>query len=307
MLVVDRVELRLLDQPQQVRELHRDHAAGREQDAACPSTKSLTRARGRARCCRRSGRPAGPRPPAACRLAAEELDERRDPALLGDLGHVRGRLDPEHRHAAPRRTTAGGSRRCSRSRRRSSRRRARSAESSPRRRCARARTQLVGDRARSRRSPRRSPRAPRSPRAGRGSTARRRTRAAGRKVSPCRRPSSLRNELASGDVLEVGEGVPQGRRAEAAAGRRGTQLDAPTASSSVTSPSLRRSFMHAQAHEGRVAEVRVGEAHPLETLREVLDRLASPTCGWCSGRQLAEAGEADLVASARPAPRLPAR
>ncbi len=71
-LVVDRVELGLLDQPQQVRELHR-HDAARPQSARSPATKSRSGpARARARCCR-SARSAS-RP---ARAAAGQLERRR--------------------------------------------------------------------------------------------------------------------------------------------------------------------------------------------------------------------------------------
>ena len=96
-MLVDGVELRLLDQPEEMRELHRDHAARREQD---PHAFDEVVQRGHVRehvvAYDQVGLPPLAREPGR-RLASEELDERRDPSLLGHLGHVGRRLDPEHR------------------------------------------------------------------------------------------------------------------------------------------------------------------------------------------------------------------
>ena len=77
-LVVDRVELRLLDQPQQVRELHREDAVRREQCLQAGDEARAGRARAPARCCRSSRSRLVPlRAQPSAPLSAEELDHRR--------------------------------------------------------------------------------------------------------------------------------------------------------------------------------------------------------------------------------------
>ena len=99
-LVVDRVELRLLDQAQQVRELHRDAPPGVEQELEAGDEVVEVRHVGEHVVADdQVGRRALVGEPRA-ELRAEERDQRRDAVRLGDRGHVRGRLDAEHRHAA---------------------------------------------------------------------------------------------------------------------------------------------------------------------------------------------------------------
>ena len=101
-LVVDRVELVVLHQLQQVRELHRDDAVGREQRSPCRATKSL-----RSGTCAstllpssRSARRAlvaEPRRQSRCRRTRPSVGM---PALLRRRRDVRRRLDAEHGHRA---------------------------------------------------------------------------------------------------------------------------------------------------------------------------------------------------------------
>ena len=67
-LVVDRVELVLLHQPQQVRELHRDRRRSGRAASSCPRRSRSGPARGPARCCRASR--------SACRPSATQLARR---------------------------------------------------------------------------------------------------------------------------------------------------------------------------------------------------------------------------------------
>jgi len=98
-LVVDRVPLVLVDQPHQVRELHRDHAAGLQQR---PHAGDEVVQVGDVREHVVAEQQVGRRVPGhgARGLDAEELDQRCDPLLLGHLRDVRGRLDAEHRDLA---------------------------------------------------------------------------------------------------------------------------------------------------------------------------------------------------------------
>ena len=95
-LVVDRVELVLLDQPQQVRELHRDHAVRLRAGSSSRPRSRSGRAHGRARCSRSAGR----RPTRAARVSAsvcaEELDDRRNARARSRL---RRRWRPARRRA----------------------------------------------------------------------------------------------------------------------------------------------------------------------------------------------------------------
>ena len=99
MLVIDRVELVFLHQPQQVRELHRDHAAGLEQQAHAAHevvqvghVREHVVAGNQVRLAARGRELAGG-------LGAEELHQRGHALFLRDRGDVRRRLDAEHRHA----------------------------------------------------------------------------------------------------------------------------------------------------------------------------------------------------------------
>ena len=99
-LVVDGVVLAALDQPEQVRELQRDRALVLDQRAQARPRSPGCRARGRRRCspATRSARPcrcAISRPVSAPRNWTSVVM----PAGPGGLGHVRGRLDAEHRDA----------------------------------------------------------------------------------------------------------------------------------------------------------------------------------------------------------------
>ena len=99
MLVIDRVVLPALDQAQQVRELQRDHAlvldqrsqSGRETPDVRHVGEDVVR-----------GHQVGPAVlprDLAPGLRAQELDFRPDTPRPRRLGHVRGRLDTEHRDA----------------------------------------------------------------------------------------------------------------------------------------------------------------------------------------------------------------
>jgi hypothetical protein len=98
-LVVDGVPLVVLHQAEEVGELHRDDAAGPEQDLHAPDEVVEVRYVGQHVVAQQQVgvRLGGER---LGRLHAEELDERRDALLQRDLGHVGRRLDPEHGHAA---------------------------------------------------------------------------------------------------------------------------------------------------------------------------------------------------------------
>ncbi len=99
-LVVDRVELGLLDQVQQMGELHRQDAAGSQQHLqARHEIVQRRHVREHVVADDEVGRAAlGDEFPG--RLLAEEADHGRDSLRLRGGGHVRGRLHPEHRHAA---------------------------------------------------------------------------------------------------------------------------------------------------------------------------------------------------------------
>ena len=96
--MIDRVELVLVDQPLEVRELQRDHAFGlqklrhpgrevveigylRQHIVADDQVGALALG-GQLR----------------CELAPEEVDQRRDALVDGDLGDIGGRLDADHGH-----------------------------------------------------------------------------------------------------------------------------------------------------------------------------------------------------------------
>ena len=98
-LVVDGVELVLGDQPREMRELERDHALGREQARhAGDEVVEVGHLGEHVVADDQVGLPAL----GAQRLGerdAEELDPGRNALGERDLGHVRGGLDAEHRHA----------------------------------------------------------------------------------------------------------------------------------------------------------------------------------------------------------------
>ena len=99
MLVVDRVVLPAFDQPEQVREFQRDQAvvldqrtqAGRETPDVGYMGEDVVR--------RHQVGPAVLLSDLAAGVGAQELDLRRNAPGSGRLGHVRGRLDTEHRDA----------------------------------------------------------------------------------------------------------------------------------------------------------------------------------------------------------------
>ena len=99
-LVIDRVELVVLDQPQQVRHLDRHHAVVGQQDLEAGDEVVEVR---HVRHHVVGGDQVGALAlvdEIASRLAAEESDERVDPEILRDLGDVGGGLDAERRDAA---------------------------------------------------------------------------------------------------------------------------------------------------------------------------------------------------------------
>ena len=96
MLVVDGVELVALHQPARWGNSTVTTPPGLS-SRAIPATKLLRSGTWAGRCWPPPGRPGGRRRPAAGQLLVEELGQGGDAALLGHLGHVAGRLDPEHR------------------------------------------------------------------------------------------------------------------------------------------------------------------------------------------------------------------
>ena len=98
-LVVDGVELVLVHQPQEMGELHREHAGGAEKDLQAGHEVVQVRHVGEDVV---ADQQIGPLP-RGDQLAgggrAEELHQRRDARRLGRGGDVGGRLDAEHRHA----------------------------------------------------------------------------------------------------------------------------------------------------------------------------------------------------------------
>ncbi len=97
MLVIDRVELPLLDEPQQVRKLQRDEPGVLDQRAqAGGEAADIRHMREHVVACDQV-RPAVPLGNLAPRAWPEEPDCRPDAAGASRFRHVRGRLDPEHR------------------------------------------------------------------------------------------------------------------------------------------------------------------------------------------------------------------
>ncbi len=137
MLVIDRVELVPLDQPQQVRQLDGDDARGREQllDAGDEVVQRREPAPGR--CWRRSDPPCARLASRRAHCSPKNATSRRHPAAAGRRSDVGGRLDAEHRDTDRRRSTGADSRRCCRARRRGCR------PSRPNRRCAMAAYRLA--------------------------------------------------------------------------------------------------------------------------------------------------------------------
>ncbi len=100
-LVVDRVELVVLDQPEQVGELHRDHAARLEQDRHAADEVVEVRHVGQHVVAQQQVGPDAVGDHLGRRRPAEELDPAgHAPLLQRHLGHVRGRLHAQHGHAA---------------------------------------------------------------------------------------------------------------------------------------------------------------------------------------------------------------
>ena len=100
--MIDGVVLPALDQAEQVRELQRDHALvldeGAQPGREAPDIRHVSEDVVR-------GHEVGPASPVrdlASGFGTEELNLRRDAAGAGRLGHVRGRLDAEHRDAGRR-------------------------------------------------------------------------------------------------------------------------------------------------------------------------------------------------------------
>ena len=155
--MVDRVELDMLDQTQEVRHLDRERRPPASALRPSPPTKSL-RSGTWARTLFATTRSAASRLARIVRasLGAEELDLRRDACGDRDLGDVRGRLDARAPGCPPRRSSGAGSRRCSRPRSPATRRPSPSALGG-RLGVARAHGRAsFASRTRSRRSPRRS-------------------------------------------------------------------------------------------------------------------------------------------------------
>ena len=98
--MIDRVVLSALDQPEQVRELQRDHALVLDQRAQPGREATDVRHVGEDVVRGHEVGPAVPLRDLAPGLRAKELDLGRDTAGAGRLGHVRGRFDAEHRDAA---------------------------------------------------------------------------------------------------------------------------------------------------------------------------------------------------------------
>ena len=98
--MIDRVELVVLDEPQQVRHLDRHHALGRKQRLhAADEVVQIRHVRHHV-VGDQQVRPAALGHQPGCQLAAEELHDRVDPSLLRHRGHVGGGLDAERRDAA---------------------------------------------------------------------------------------------------------------------------------------------------------------------------------------------------------------
>ena len=99
MLVVDRVVLPALDQPEQVRELQRDQPAVLDQRAQPGGEPADVRDVGEHVVSGHQVSLAEPARELGPGFRAEEPDLGPDPLGLGGRGHVRGGLDPEHRDA----------------------------------------------------------------------------------------------------------------------------------------------------------------------------------------------------------------
>ena len=200
-----------------------------------------------------SSRSAATRRAAAVRgRRAEELDARRDPLAIGDVGHVRRRLDAQHRDpgaaevlqqvAVVARDLDDQARRAQPELRDHPRRSGGSARPS-----CRVRT-------RSRRSRRRSPRGSRTARAGPASSARRRTPAAGRSA-PSRWPARPPRSCWRAESCRDRRRRARRCRAEAAPGCHGTRVARGPSASERTS--RRKPFDLGQRQRVHVGAVRV--------------------------------------------------
>ncbi len=209
-LVVDRVQLVLVDQPHQVRELDGDDAARREQHLhAADEVVEVGHVGEHVVGGDQVGLAALGEPRRG--LDAEERDLGRDALGDRDLGDVGGRLDAEHGHAALGEVLQQVAVVAGELDDLALQPRARSARSSPPRSGARGRASSSST-TRSTRSPRRSRPASRTPRAGRGSSSRRRAPAAGRTApSRWRAPAARRSWPAA---------TSRGRRRRPRAARR---------------------------------------------------------------------------------------
>ncbi len=100
MLVIDRVELILVDQPLQVWELHGHHAAGLQQQLHAPDEIVQVRHVGQDVVSKQQIRLAVALCDFTRRLAAEKLHFAADALLPCDCGNVGRRFDAQHRHVA---------------------------------------------------------------------------------------------------------------------------------------------------------------------------------------------------------------